>query len=1793
MFPLMATTHKLWLFLVLIQISSFCVSAQFVTQRTTVLLDGSEEGRGESYFTATGGVAPYEFVWTDGFSGAERLGMLPGLYNVTASDAADNEVRHFFPVGYKIFWTNLVSLDATIKVNSDNTLEEGPSATTGFNKGASSENKLAIARDGWVGFVCESTATNWYAIGLSDSPADQTLTSIDYAIVNRYGVLEVYRSNGVRVYRDDVTLLQPGEFLRLERKSGVVSAYRNATLIWEFETQTSQELAVDVSLADGKMPVVTSSFARPESNVPPEYKPDQNYDKNWSFTMTYDEQGNVLSQTKVFYDLIGRPVQGQFSDLSSDNVFAAQILYDAMGRRTATTLAAPIDNAAFNYQPDFMTDNAGNVYTHENFDGPKLNNPDPVSNDQAGTLGYYFSSRNSMEPNTPITSFPYSRVEYDDQPSGGVKRSSRPGDQFRMGSGHEIKGMDVPILSELDHYVSLRSHFLSNNITSLAFEGHKMIRSDQNGNEEVSFIDRSGQMLASCLSGPAFDAVSVTAVLDESPTCFQAVQFIRLPGDEGSISISCDYIEAYDVGDNNRLIFKGTPDAGFVDLLPDNTVIELRSNDSFYVLFFTDIFSFRRIASSEIPTANIVHRKNYLDLHVSIGQESPITISGSGNAIKVFNRMTNQLIYDGPASGLTVMSPGIYRIVTQLGTGIYNINYNVHYGSFTYHYYDDAGRMIATVSPKGVSPESVAYPFFTSTTTFDASNRVITTSTSDQGVSEFVYRTDGTLRFSQNAQQKADGKFSYTNFDRLGRMVQTGEYVMQTDETGTVFQDHLESVIKPNSVLQPSVLENKDRNGGLDPAHCVEISEVWYDLPFSDSQIAGRNQAFVFGKVSKTKNEHVTTWYSYDDRGRIVWTVQDIAGLGIKVVEYEYDLTGNVAEVAYQKDVANEAFYHHYLYDASQRLKEVYTSRDGISKKLQATYHYYLHGPLKRVELEDNLQGIDYVYTIDGSLKSINHADKAIDPGNDGNDVFGLTLQYHQNDYQGANYSAGDFVVNDFQNQYNGLLKAVNWHSAANLNTVGTYGFDYDHKYQLKDARFGGLTNGTSYGFEPDPYNDFNEKITVYDDNGNIRRLSRSGLHLGETSNPIADFTYEYSPNTNRLSHIDQGGSQIIGFDYNLSGQTISRTENNATVTYIYNAHGLMSEVTDGENPLVSYYYDEQGNRLRMRNYTDGVPEKDTWYVRDAGGTLIALYEQALPSLLVTLSEMSVYGAGRIAVYKPESNTFFYEIDDHLGNVRAVIGKPDAEVVAATFENNSYLDETNDFPNSYSRVVADLYDHTDGGKVYTYAHLLNGGYDGRIGMAKSFDVMPGDKFRAEVYAKYEGIQGANSDISGFATALAYAFGLTPTGTGEMAKAYQAINAHGLCVEIGDCNPDDDPSADPRGYLTVLVFDRNYNLVESAADKIDPLYAQSGGKKKPFDLLSLEFDIKEPGYAYVFLSNEGNVHQNIYFDDLEITHTYSPIVAGADYYPFGMPMQGREINREPYRYGYQGLFSEKDDATELNVFELRSYDSRIARWLTRDVFGQHPSPYLAMGNNPVSRVDIDGGTDFVNKFGVVIGTDGVDNGKSFLVWKRRDLKLLRSRIYPNDKTQINELSPDILELPNAAERAQLQELWGLGEGYDNREFSMISLNGLNGAPGTGLIRGEGPIWTGQGNGHVDPVRDAPVAFSAYGARFDMSHARIVAHTHNIDFKKYSTNATTGEYKTGQNKPSPNDYELGRAYKTEINLVLQNRTDKVALLNNVSNRFISMSAKYFFLNFRNNAMPLVPPARRVPRYIPSGL
>ncbi len=171
-----------------------------------------------------------------------------------------------------------------------------------------------------------------------------------------------------------------------------------------------------------------------------------------------------------------------------------------------------------------------------------------------------------------------------------------------------------------------------------------------------------------------------------------------------------------------------------------------------------------------------------------------------------------------------------------------------------------------------------------------------------------------------------------------------------------------------------------------------------------------------------------TRHYSYDVHGNISTLLQDNPSLSnikqrFKRIDYDYDLISDKVNNLYYEHDSVDAFTHHYEYDADNRISEVYTSRfpkaqwSGYKDAFwdrDAKYYYYKHDHIARVEIGDNnLQGIDYAYTIRGDIKGINSdaLQPSYDMGKDGlyafnnqnktfaKDVFGYSLKYFKGDY--------------------------------------------------------------------------------------------------------------------------------------------------------------------------------------------------------------------------------------------------------------------------------------------------------------------------------------------------------------------------------------------------------------------------------------------------------------------------------------------------------------------------------------------------------------------------------------------------------------------------------------------------------------------------------------------------------------------------------------------------------------------------------------------------------------------------
>ena len=514
------------------------------------------------------------------------------------------------------------------------------------------------------------------------------------------------------------------------------------------------------------------------------------------------------------------------------------------------------------------------------------------------------------------------------------------------------------------------------------------------------------------------------------------------------------------------------------------------------------------------------------------------------------------------------------------------------------------------------------------------------------------------------------------------------------------------------------------------------------------------NPSFLASNVATTWNtdqngtQQSQTFYSYDLYGRVQWMVQNLEGLGVKTIDYEYDpVTSQVLKVIYQKHNLAELFVHKYSYNTTQELVQVQTSTDNVNFTTHADYNYYETGALKRVELAEGIQGIDYVYNLAGQLKAINHPNLTSedDPGQDSNDLFGMTLDYHTGDYhRNSNFS----LLNSGDNQYNGNIKGMTWKTQfGNTENPFQYTYQYNRNNWLTEASFNGngnqqgpaadlvldgiitssqnveATNSIRLlpGFEVTSGVEFTASIQensggdfgttdykvfgiTYDANGNIQTLNRN-KNTENSSNRMDELSYQYKTDKpNQLKRIDDAvtietnandikdQTTENNYIYNSIGQLVENIDE--SVKYQYNASGLVTKVLKDNQVLVKFMYNDKGFRLKKESYSLGSLSKTTYYVRDASGNPLSIIDVPSGSKPTNSEELPIYGASRLGIYNRASNTSVYQLTDHLGNVRAVIAKDDSGNAAALVSATDYYPFGMPMP---GRQIV-------GGKPYRYAY---------------------------------------------------------------------------------------------------------------------------------------------------------------------------------------------------------------------------------------------------------------------------------------------------------------------------------------------------------------------------------------------------------------------------------------------------------------------------------------------------------
>jgi RHS repeat-associated protein len=641
------------------------------------------------------------------------------------------------------------------------------------------------------------------------------------------------------------------------------------------------------------------------------------------------------------------------------------------------------------------------------------------------------------------------------------------------------------------------------------------------------------------------------------------------------------------------------------------------------------------------------------------------------------------------------------------------LNYKLDYYHYVLSYYDRAGNLLRTVPPAGVNfldpsllsvKQRQVHPNHTLVTsfTYNSLGQCIAKTTPDAGTISFYYNKVGQMRFSQSARQLAGSSYGYIKYDELGRPIEKGKSTL----SASTFYQNVENMSFPSVGTEKTftIYSTASASGNYSATKAQRnlLNNVSYVYTDKDGSAA-------------TATDRTYTYYSYDPHGNVEWLVQDLPELGKNTVAYEYDLISRKPLKVIYNEKKPDQFMYRYGYDADNRLLCVETSKNGQLWEKDASYAYYKHGSLRRIVLgEDKVQGLDYVHTIRGMLKGINHPalDKTIDPGGDGNtgtnstvaaDAFGMMLSYYTNDFKRTN---SPFNANATNSYYLAGTDLFNGHittQVSNIAPKGTglqyeqmvgYAYKYDLLSRLKKSDF--------KTYAANQYSSSTDYATAYtyDANGNILTQTRNGYAAVSLS--MDQLTYSYYSGTNRLKKVaDAVGTTSYTSDmenqtatnnyvYDASGNLTSDVQNNSTTTW--NVDDKIDQVvinptgTANDHTLL-FTYDGLGRRVVKKDVTGttgtGTLISQTFYAYDATGNLMAAYKKTISadSTFYTLDEIPLYGSERLGMrtenvlvkklvsgtpvtltYNPDSVLFtrnmglkLYEIKDHLDNARVVV----------------------------------------------------------------------------------------------------------------------------------------------------------------------------------------------------------------------------------------------------------------------------------------------------------------------------------------------------------------------------------------------------------------------------------------------------------------------------------------------------------------------------------------------------------
>jgi RHS repeat-associated protein len=676
----------------------------------------------------------------------------------------------------------------------------------------------------------------------------------------------------------------------------------------------------------------------------------------------------------------------------------------------------------------------------------------------------------------------------------------------------------------------------------------------------------------------------------------------------------------------------------------------------------------------------------------------------------------------------------------------------------------------------------------------------------------------------------------------------------------------------------------------------------------------------------KVKNLETGEFYTsaiyYDDKGRVIQSLsqQQFGGTIRSSTSYNFENQPTQLLTANSSSAGQEVL-RTFTYNSAGLLANTTHKIGSQTAKTISQNTYNDLGQVTTKAFPEITNGNQtYSYNIRGWLKNLGSS---------------LSVGYKQDNY----YESGGT-----QNNWNGNISRIDWSGSTGAGKIRTYNYLYDPANRILTANYSAASET----------NWFTVSGMSYDANGNLGKLIRSNQRTSSTYGEVDNLTYNYEPNSNRLSQVADSDLALAytskdfkertntAFTYDANGN--QRTNLDKQISNIdYNHLNLPREISFNTGAKIIFSYDAEGTKLTQKVYnTSGTLTKTQDYV---GETVY----------LDAGLDYFIHEEGRVA-YEIGTYQYEYFIKDHLGNVRQVLRNPSTQVYMATMETQNAETEEQEFTQvEVSRHLSPEHNKTVGGNQ---AAWLNANRGRMVGPGRTQEIFAGDSIGLQVFGKYLDKKKPKVNAGSFVSQGAK--DRLITNLNELALNTQRAgggNPIALLNLASIVSGDLQKKPAPESYLIYALYDQDSNRYEVGKKVLTRNAANQ------HEVLEENLYIQKDGYLETFVVNETS--EDVWFDNMMVMSMSSPIAQETHFDPWGLELTGIGFQYggiKVNKFLYNGIELIEDQ--DLNIYSAlyRNYDPAIGRWWQIDPkTSERESPYVGMGNNPILYSDYLGDT----------------------------------------------------------------------------------------------------------------------------------------------------------------------------------------------------------------------------------------